>query len=169
MKNSIEQKLKGKIVKKDLIVFIEKNPSQFNYIVEFAQKNNNIIGWRAAWLLFHIIEENDKRIKPFLKKFVLALKNKADGHQRELLKIIEKMKINKDIEGYLFNQCIIIWEDTNKSPSVRIIAFRHICSIAKKYPELKNEILFFTQNHYSQTLSPGIKNIFFRLKNQLFN
>lgn len=51
-----------------------------------------------------------------------------------------------------------IWEQVGKIPSVRIFAFRLIVRIARKYPELKNEIAFLTQPHYTETLSPGIRN-----------
>jgi len=34
--------------------------------------------------------------------------------------------------------------------------------MAKKYPEIKNELEFLTSDYYTQTLSPGIKRIFER-------
>ena len=111
--------------------------------------------------------KNDKRIKPYSKKIIEAIKGKKDGHQRELLNILEKMDVNKENEGFLFDICITIWEDTHKISSVRIVAFRMIYNLVKKYPELINEIELIAQDFYAKDLSPGIKNSFFIMKKEL--
>ncbi|MFO7922173.1 MAG: hypothetical protein R6U58_00595, partial [Bacteroidales bacterium] len=61
-------------------------------------------------------------------------------------------------EGCLFDLCITIWEKIHYRPSVRWHAFNTIVGIAKRHPYLFNEINFLTEDHYLDTLSPGIKN-----------
>ena len=80
--------------------------------------------WRIAWEIGHKITKNDEYIKPHIDAIITALNCKKDGHQRELLKILEKMDLNEIQEGLLFNECIIIWKKTDKIPSVRIKAFQ---------------------------------------------
>lgn len=163
----LKKKLFGRINKNDFILFLNQNPEQFENAIKLAQSDDIVLGWRAAWIIKLSIKNNDERIKPHLKNLIDAIINKKEGQQRELLNILDKMDVNEDIEGYLFDICMTIWEDTRKIPSVRIVSFRIICKIVKKYPELYNEIEFIVQDHYAEGLSPGIKKSFFRMKRQL--
>ena len=55
----------------------------------------------------------------------------------------------------------------NKSPSVRVNAFKFIVEIAKKHPELIKEISFLTQDHYLDSLSPGAKHSVLKLMRKI--
>ena len=60
-----------------------------------------------------------------------------------------------------------IWEQINKTPSVRINALKFIIKIAKKHPDLAKEITFLTEDHYLESLSPGAKNSVTKLMKKL--
>lgn len=156
----METELENKIMtsyKDELVNFLKSHPEYFDEAIGLAVSNKQPYSWRSAFLLFDCMEENDFRVQKHLKKIVNSIDNKKDGHQRELLKILLKMKINKKYEGKIFNICMNLWEHIDKAPSVRITALKFIIKIAKKHKELSDEILFITQDHYLQTLSPGIK------------
>ena len=165
----MKKKLSGRINKQEFVAYLDNNPDKFNETIKISLENDIRLSWRATWVLFHSIENNDKRIQPYIKDYIEAVKNKKDGHQRELLKLLDKMEIPEDIEGYLFDVCVSIWEQVNKISSVRITALRIIFGIAKKYPELNNEIEFFTHKRFIDTLSPGIKWSFYKMKKNLHN
>ena len=78
------------------------------------------------------------------------------------------MNLNEKQEGILFQQCIFIWERTDKIPSVRIKAFQTLHKIASNYPELKKEITFYTDEHYTKTLGKGIRKSFNKILNSTF-
>ncbi len=143
--------------KNEMILFLKSHPEYFGEAVQLAISDKQPYSWRAAYLLWGSIEENDKRIRKNIKSIVDCIQGKEDGHQRELLKILYKMKINEKYEGQLFNICINLWEQIDKDPSVRINALKLIIKIVKKYPELVKEILFLTQDQYLKSLSPGAK------------
>ncbi|MFC2136814.1 hypothetical protein ACFLTE_01430 [Bacteroidota bacterium] len=156
METAIEQILKNSY-KEEMISYMNAHPEDFEEAIELAISNKQPYSWRAAWLLWSCIEENDKRIKRHIKRIINALESKTENHQRELLKILLKMELNEEYEGFLFNLCVNIWERINKNPSVRFTAFMVIVKIAKKHPELFHEITLLTQNQYLDSLSPGIK------------
>lgn len=163
MKTNLED---GKFIsrnREELISNINAYPDQFKETLKVALTDNEPQGWNAAWLLEHCVMKNDPRIRKHVTSLIKSLKGKGDGHQREILKILRKMNLNDGQEGYLFDECMNIWETVGKSPSVRITAFSILVTIAKKYPELKNELEFLTQDHYTETLSPGIKHSFDRI------
>jgi len=156
LESTLEHKLLNSY-KDEMISFMDAHPEFFEEAIELAIANKQPYSWRAAWLLWSCMEENDQRIQKYIKKIVDSLNTKDDGHQRELLKIFLQMELKEEYEGILFNICMDIWEQINKKPSVRINALKFIIKIAKKHPELSQEITFLTQDHYLESLSPGIK------------
>ena len=153
--------LEGKINKDRIKTLINKEDKIFKFFVQHCCKNE-FTSWRAAWVLHHAIQKNDNRIKPHLKKIILSIKEKKDGHQRELLKIVQKMELTEKEEGYFFDSCVNLWEEVHKKPATRYYAGLFIIKMAKKYPEIKNELEALTSEYYTKTLSSGIRRIFDR-------
>lgn len=143
--------------KEQMISFMETHPEVFDEAVELALGDRQPYSWRAAWLLWSCIEKNDKRLRKYIKKILPVIPLKQDGHQRELIKILHVMELNDEQEGRLFDICMNLWEQINKSPSVRYIAFKFIAKMAKKHSELSKEIFFLTQDHLMDALSSGVK------------
>ena len=155
--------------KDGMIAYMAAHPEAYEEAVKLAVSDKQPFAWRAAWLLWSCMGENDERIQPYTKEIVNVVKLKNDGHQRELLKILFQMEISKKYEGILFNLCLDVWEEINKTPSVRLTAFKFIMKIVKKHPELSNEITFLLQDRYLETLSPGVKHSISRMIEGLDN
>lgn len=155
--------------KTDMILYLTSHPKSFEEAVQLALANKQPWSWRAAWLLWSCMEENDSRIQAHIRSFIECIGEKSDGHQREFLKILYLMDIDEKLEGILFDHCISIWEKINKQPSVRFNAFKIIVKISRKYPELSQEIGFLTQDHYMDTLSVGVRHSLIRMINGLEN
>ncbi|MDP3150272.1 MAG: hypothetical protein Q8N83_14215 [Ignavibacteria bacterium] len=143
--------------KDGMIAYMETHPEAYEEAVQLAISDKQPFAWRAAWLLWSCMEVNDRRVQKHTKEIVKSVKSKNDGHQRELLKILLLMEIDKKYEGILFNLCLNVWEEINKTPSVRMTAFKFILKLVKKHPELSKEITFLLQDRYLETLSPGVK------------
>ncbi len=143
--------------KDEMISFLSSHPEHFDEAIELALSDNQPYSWRAAWLLFDCMEENDRHVVEHVNKIIRTMPDRGDGHQRELLKILLRMELSEAQESRLFDRCMGIWEGIDKSPSVRYTAFRFIAKMAKKYPELSNEITGLTQDWYLDTLSPGVR------------
>lgn len=154
--------------KTDMISYMNTHPEDFEEAVKLAIADKQPYSWRAAWLLWSCMEENDQRIQKYIKEIINSLKSKNDGHQRELLKILLQMELNQKFEGLVFNICLDVWEQINKNPSVRFTALKFIIKIVKKHPELSKEITFLTQDQYLESLSPGVKKSISKMMNELF-
>jgi len=166
LESTLENKLLNSY-KDEMISFMDAHPEFFEEAIQLVISNKQPYSWRATWLLWSCMEENDKRIRKHIKKIVDSLKTKDDGHQRELLKILLQMELKEEYEGNLFNLCMDIWEQINKTPSVRINALKFIIKIAKKHPELSQEFSFLTQDHYLESLSPSVKHSVSRMMREL--
>lgn len=143
--------------KTDMIAYLNAHPEDFEEAVRLSVANKQPWSWRAAWLLWSCMTKNDPRIRHHIHAMIDTIPTKADGHRRELLKILQEMELTEEQQGVLFSICADIWEKIGTSPSVRYHAFRFMVSLAKKYPELANEISLYTRPQYTDTLSPGIK------------
>jgi hypothetical protein len=143
--------------KKEMMAWLEAHPESFEEAILLAIADKPTYSWRAAWLLWSCMKDNDPRIRPFISGIIKCMDIKRDGHQRELLKILYLMDLSEEQEGLIFDLCMNVWEEVGKAPSVRHNAFRMIVRIASKYPELSSEIALITQNHYMETLSPGVR------------
>ena len=146
-----------------MIAWVKANPSSFAPLVEASLSVNYDKAWRCTMLIGHIIKNNDSRIQPYIDSFINVLvKTKKDGYQRQVLVILDKMKLTEDQEGRLFNYCLTIWENISKIPSTRIRAFWMMEKIAVNYTELREELKYFITPYYTETLSPGIKYSLFK-------
>lgn len=143
--------------KADLICYIAAHPEDFEELINLAIADKQPYSWRAAWLLWSCMEENDPRIQGYLKRIIDTISDKKDDQQRELLIILQKMEISEALEGALFEHCVSIWERLGKKPSIRYNALKIIVKIAKKHPDLSHEIGFLIQDQYVETLSPTVK------------
>ena len=160
------ERILTKSYKVDMISYVTSHPEIFEDVINLAISDKQPYSWRAAWVLWSCMERNDHRVQGHLKDIVDAIPTKKDNQQRELFLILQKMELNEELEGVLFNICVSVWEKTNKQASVRFNAFKLIVKIAEKYPELSTEIGFLTQIQYLNSLSPAVrKSILKMIKN----
>ena len=149
--------------KADMISYLKSHPVDFEEAIKLAISDKQPYSWRAAWLLWSYMDKNDQRLHRYLKKIIDALPTKSDDQLRELLLILQRMELDDDYEGELFNTCVNVWEKIGKKPSVRYNAFKLIVKIAKKHPDLSNEIILLTQTHYMDSLSDTVKKSIFKM------
>ncbi len=154
---SIEDLIRVRHPKEVLLEHLAERPQEKAYLAEKAALIETDISWRAAWLMTWVMKKNSPYLAPHLKTMISNLPEMKDGHQRECLKLLEKMKVPGDLEGDLFDHCAEIWQDLDKSPSVRIISLRILLSYLSEYPELADELDYLLAAEYIKPLTPGIK------------
>jgi hypothetical protein len=153
----------NKCRKDRLHAFVESNPHSFAEAIELILNNKKEVAWRAAWFLENCMCPDDPRIAKHVRRFVEILPEREESEQRELMRILYQMNVPEDIEGLLFDQCILIWTSTHKKSAVRINALKLICKIVKKQPELIGELKMLTQGMYLSKISLPLQNSIKRL------
>jgi len=156
MKTALEHILTN-AYKDEMIAYLNSHPEDFEEAVKLAISDKQPYAWRSAWLLWSCMKKNNERIQGYIKEIINTISTKSDGHQRELLKILQLMELDEDDEGILLNVCVELWGKTNKRPSVRYTAFMFMNKMVARYPDLYHEVELLTEDHYLDTLSPGIK------------
>ena len=143
--------------KKNMIEYIEANPAVFEELIQLIFATRKPYSWRAAWLLWSCMDENDPRVKKYISRMITSLPLLPDNMKKDICLVLLKMEIDEDNEGILFDQCVSIWEDQSKKPAVRHNSLKIMLKIAGKYPELLSEITSLTKDIYLQNASPGLK------------
>lgn len=149
--------------KVDLIAYIKAHQVDFPELIKLAISDKQPYSWRAAWLLWSCMDKNDERIRRHTKKIIGILPDRQDNQQRELLMVLQRMELNTENEGRLFDICTKIWEKVNKSSSLRVNAFKIMVAISKKYSDLSNELKFLTDTYYMDCFTDNIKKSIFKL------
>ena len=155
--NELMHVLVDRVSKDRMVDYIKTHPEVLPRVLVLAASDKVPAGWRACWMLNHYLGNDDPRARPYISNLIAAIPGKIDGHQRELIKLISKMKLYDEQEGAMFDQCMNVWESVKKIPSTRLMAFRFIMSVLQKYPELINEVNYIAQDHYLDSLSPAIR------------
>lgn len=153
--------------KEVMISYMHNHPEAFDEAVRLAISDKQPYAWRAAWLLWSCMKDNDARIQEYIQNIIKVLPDRGDNHQRELLKILLKLEIDEVGEGVLFRHCISLWTQINKKPSVRFSAFQILINIAGKYPDLKHELNLITQEDYMHSLSPVVRKSINKMMNKI--
>lgn len=162
MKTELEKILTNSY-KEQMVAYLKSHPEDFEEAVSLSLGDKPPYSWRAAWVLWDCIEENDRRMQKYIPEIIDLLPTKPDGQQRGLLMILQKMEVGEELEGKLFDTCAEIWEKLGKQSSLRFNAFKIMLKIAEKYPELSNEIKLFAEDHYLDSLSHAIKRAVLKL------
>ncbi|RYM31292.1 hypothetical protein ERX46_16525 [Brumimicrobium glaciale] len=155
-----------KSYKEEMISYITAHQDEVDELIELAVSDKQPYSWRAAWLLWIIMEKNDLRVQAHVSTMVKQLNSCKDGQQRNLINILLKMEVPEENEGLLFDSCVDIWLKIEKQSSVRYKAFEVIVQLAKKYPELNNEVESLTDKRFIEPLSGGIRRSFYNLIKQ---
>ncbi len=149
--------------KEGMMTYMDAHPEEIEELIQLSMGDKQPYSWRAAWLLSKCMEENDERVKMVLPEIVNILPNVSDSQKRDLINVLRRMEIPEEQEGILFDTAVNFWCQIEKMPSLRFNAFKLILQIAAKNPELFQEVLLLTEDHYVDTLSPGVKRSLGRL------
>lgn len=149
--------------KTDMVAHIRVHPDLFEELIALALGGRHPYAWRAAWLLWDCMEQNDGRLQPYVGQIIALLPHVEDGRQREFLMVLQRLEIAEAHQGRLFDECVRIWEALGKRPALRLNAFKVLFMLAQKQPELANEVLALTDDYYTETLTKGAKHSLFKL------
>lgn len=143
--------------RKEELLKYSTDPDYHQYLREVCLSDDQQINWRAAWLLADLPAKDLQAIFPSAQVLIEVLSSPhKDGYLREIVKIINRLKLDEDEEGLFYEAALKLWENLAMASATRIHAIRSLFKIAETYPELKLELEAYNDDFYFQGLSPGI-------------
>jgi hypothetical protein len=91
-----------------MISYLKSHPEDFEEAIKLAIQDKQPYSRKAAWLLWSCMVKNDHRITGYIDQIIETLPSKSDNQLRELLMILQRMKLSDDYTGKLFDICVNI-------------------------------------------------------------
>ncbi|MFQ3579908.1 MAG: hypothetical protein SNJ71_07195, partial [Bacteroidales bacterium] len=116
------------IMREHAILKLKSNPDLIEEIVEYSLSDNPD-AWRAVWILNLYLDRYDEQqiISHYSDAFIENLqKIKKDGHIREIIKLLTKIKLTEEQESEVFDYCYSQLSNNKIQASVRAVCFQFI-------------------------------------------
>ena len=142
--------LKGAILKEHskrqchkVVTYVGASPARFSQLVEVFLSGPYRITQRAAWPLSVCIENNPQLIAPHLKKILdYTLKPGVhDAVKRNVVRLLQFIDIPVRLQGQVAAICFQFFSNKKEPVAVRVFSMTVLSHLAKKLPELKNELI----------------------------
>lgn len=112
---------------------------------------------RAAYPLLFITDDNPQMFTPYLERMVEHLDSEVhDAVIRNSLRLFQFINIPEDLEGILFDKCILFLSSPKYPVAIRVFSMTILANLCKKYPDLKVELLPLLKDILEITESPGM-------------
>ena len=126
-----------------IVAYVGTNPSRFSQLVDLFLAGPYRVTQRAAWPLSHCVERNPALIETHLKK-VLKFAATPGGHdavKRNVVRLLQFIDIPPPLQGQAAVICFQFLSDKKERIAVRVFSMSVLANMAKKLPELKNELI----------------------------
>lgn len=173
---SIEELVAGEHSKTQvakIIQFIGDDQTHFDALVSIFLSNDPTLARRASWPLSYIVLEYPKLAKKWLGKVITNLKKNGQhpAMYRNTFRFLEEIEIPDKYAAQVLDLAYKFANESIHPPAVRAFAITTAWNIARKFPEMQNELLEtikFLQNHESPAIRSRCRNISLQLhKSQL--
>lgn len=128
---------------KRIVAFIGNNPSRFSELVNLFMSGPYRVTQRAAWPLSCCVENNPMLIEPHLKE-LLNYSTKPSAPQavkRNIVRLLQFIEIPKRLQALTTEICFQLFSNKKEPIAVRVFSMTVLSNLAKKLPELKNELI----------------------------
>lgn len=121
--------------------YIGNDKEKFGQLMKFFFTNNTILSQRSAWVMSSCVIAFPTLIVPYLKQLLENLENPVHpAVKRNSIKVLELIEIPSAFMGIATNVCFKILLSNKEEVAQQAYAMSVLYNIAKKEPELKNEI-----------------------------
>jgi hypothetical protein len=121
---------------------IEDQPSRMEELMDCFFDENLRLCQYASWPAGMIADQNPELIIPYLEKMLNNLDTPHhDAVLRNTFRTLQNLDIPEDLEGLAFEKAFDFLSNPQNAIAIRVFAMSVCGNIAKKYPELKQELI----------------------------
>jgi len=125
-----------------IVAYIGNDKKKFAELMTLMLTAEYRIAQRAAYPVSYCVEKHPALITPWFDKMIQKMSDKTahDAIRRNALRILEDIDIPEKYCGELFEISNHYLHNIKEPIAVRAFSISVMCNIAKKYPDLKNEV-----------------------------
>jgi len=121
---------------------IEEQPSRMEELMNCFFDEDLRICQHASWPAGMIADQNPKLIIPYLEKMLNNLDTPLhDAVIRNTFRTLQNLDVPEEIEGLAFEKAYDFLANPQNAIAIRVFAMSVCGNIARKYPELKEELI----------------------------
>lgn len=126
-----------------IVKYVGRDPKKFAELVNVFLEGPYRVTQRMAWPLSYCIEQNTTLIHPHLSKILKFAERPGvhDSVKRNVARLLQFIDIPKKHQGAAANLCLKFFCDKKEPIAVRVFSMTVLANLAKKIPELKNELI----------------------------
>jgi hypothetical protein len=126
-----------------VVAYCGSNVLRFAELVDLFIEGPYRVTQRAAWPLSCCVEVNPKLVQPHLKKILNYCMKPGvnDAVKRNVVRLLQFIEIPKRLQGLTAELCFQFFNNKKESIAVRVFSMTVLSNLAKKLPELKNELI----------------------------
>ncbi len=153
-----------------IVTYIGDDKNLFGELITLMLNGEYRVAQRAAYSVSYCVQKHPALIKPWFGKMIKKMGDKQthDAIRRNSLRILEDDDIPEKYCGLLFELSNNYLHDINEPIAVRAFSISVMFNIAKKYPDLNNEVKHNAESFVHcgiPALESRSKNILKQIKN----
>lgn len=147
--------------------YILQNPQELGALIEIFKNGELQLAQRAAWPVGIIGEETPHLLLPYLKPFLILLKNPAhDAVSRNIYRTLQFVEIPENLCSAYFDQCLHDVIRPSAAIAIKAFAMTVAFHIGKRFPDLKPELKMAIESQGNHS-SAGLQNRAHKILKQL--
>jgi len=126
-----------------IVRYIGNDPKKFSELIKVFLNGPYRVTQRIAWPLSYCVEKNTTLIHPHLSQILKFVQRPGvhDSVKRNAARLLQFIDIPTRHQGDVADICFKFFSDTKESIAVRVFSMSVLAKLAKKIPELKNELI----------------------------
>lgn len=132
----------SKASRERIISYVNNDPERFAELFGFVKHDNAKINLRAAWSLSSCAERFPDLVSPYINEIVHLVDREGnhDGIKRNMLRILQRMKIPEELEGRLLNSCFRLLTDKREAVAIRVFSMQVLANLSQLYQDIRPEL-----------------------------
>lgn len=141
-----------------IVEYVGDDAERFAELIGIFFEDEFRYAQRAAWALNYCVERHPGLAGPYLEKLVDLLKEKQahNAVPRNIARMLQFVEIPENLLGKAYSHCVDLFDDEREPIAVRVFALTVATKIAKREPELINELQMIVKKHLPHA-SAGIR------------
>jgi len=157
----------SKATTNEVIQWVGSDEEKFKLLMHFVLGENQILAQRAAWAMSYVVEEQPQFIYPYLNKLLTLVQTPVHAAiKRNTFRFLKDIEIPKKNLAKALDACFAVVSNKKESIAVISFAFYTLIILSKKFPEIKNELLFAADLQKEHT-SKALKNVIIKMRKAL--
>jgi len=133
-----------------IVKYIGPNEKRFAELMKLFFSGEYRVTQRAAWPMSYCVREHPSLIQPYFKKLLqmLARPDNHDAVTRNILRLLQDVKIPKRFHGDLMNRCFEYITASDIPSAIKAFALTILENLSNEYPDIRKELQIIIEERF---------------------